>query len=72
MLAAMFVRRSRTAKDVDALSIDARGPVLEAARKVTREQDPRDDCPNDQTRSVPTLPARTREPRCCSTWDRWW
>lgn len=42
--------------DVDALSIDHRGPVLEAARKVAREQGLRDDWLNDQVRWVPILP----------------
>ena len=51
-------RRSRTTMDVDALSIDHRGPVLEAARKVPRERGLRDDWLNGQVRWIPILPPR--------------
>ena len=55
-------RRSRTTRDVDALAIDPRGPVLESARAVAREQGLPDDWLNDQIRFVPILPPR-RDPR---------
>ena len=51
-------RRSRTTMDVDALSIDHRGAVLDAARSVAREQGLRDDWLNDQVCWVPVLPPR--------------
>ena len=54
----MAHRRSRTTMDVDALSIDHRGVVLDAVRKVAREQGLRDDWLNDQVRWVPILPPR--------------
>ena len=44
--------------DVDVLSIDHRGVVLEAARKVAREQGLVEDWLNDQVRWVPILPPR--------------
>lgn len=49
-------RRSRTTMDVDALSIDPRGPVLEGVRAVAREQGLRDDWLNDQIRFIAILP----------------
>ena len=51
-------RRSESTLDVDALEIDPRGPVLESAREVAREQGLPDDWLNDQIRFVPILPAR--------------
>ena len=56
------VCRSRTTMDVDALAIDPRGPVLESARAVAREQGLRADWLNDQIRFVPILPPR-QDPR---------
>ena len=49
-------RRSRTTLDVDALSIDHREAVLDAARKVAREEGLREDWLNDQVRWIPVLP----------------
>ena len=51
-------RRSRTTLDAAALAIDPRGPVLESAREVAREQGLSDDWLNDQIRFVPILPPR--------------
>lgn len=51
-------RRSRSTLDVDALSIDPRGPVLESAREVAREQGLADDWLSDQIRFIPILPPR--------------
>ena len=51
-------RRSRSTLDVDALAIDPRGPVLESAREVAREQCLPDDWLHDQIRFVPVLPPR--------------
>lgn len=51
-------RRSQTTMDVDALSIDHRSAVPDAARKVAREQGLRDDWLNDQVRWVLVLPTQ--------------
>ncbi len=50
-------RHGRTTTAVDALSIDHRGPVLDAARKVAAEHRMPDDWLNDQARWIPVLPA---------------
>ena len=51
-------RRSENTLDVDALMIDPRETVLNAAREVARERGLADDWLHDKVRSVPHIPRR--------------
>lgn len=55
----MAHRRSKSTLDVDALTIDPREAIVEAAAEVAREQGLDQDWPNDEVRRIGILPYRS-------------